>query len=500
MKNTTIQSHVACATMVLALVACSDGGRTRTDTDTGTTAPDASAPADAAVDSAPPPDTSIAPDVGPSPLPTDSWLGGYTGTGADTIDGVGSDPLGNVYVVGRFDSELTIGGETLSSRGEQDVVVAKYDAEGAPLWAQSFGGEMTEVVGGIAVDSEGNSYVVGRFRDPLLVGGRVRLEPIDQEDVFLASFDTDGELRWARAYGGMYSEGGRDVAVGGGVVCFAGDFQGGFDLGFTTLEGVWQFDAFVACVDSDDAAIRWAHAFTGWDNDVATAVAVDADGNALVGLSFGADLDVFDETLTNRGGFDAALVKISAIGEHLFTRHVGADGAEELTGLDVDASGNAFFTGVFSTGLTLGDADLRSADSHDVYVASVTPEGEHRWATSFGAMGFDQPLDLEVGGGRVHITGRFDGTVDVGGHEISSSGDYDAFLATFDMAGAAVGAWTVGGGGADQANGVTPDPHGGAYVGGHHTDPITMGETTLTADGLIGAFLAHLAPEDIDLI
>ena len=61
--------------------------------------------------------------------------GGYfwvkpMGVGVDSTCGLTVDADGNIFLVGSFPETVTIGGTTLTSRGESDIYVAKLDSDG----------------------------------------------------------------------------------------------------------------------------------------------------------------------------------------------------------------------------------------------------------------------------------------------------------------------------------------------------------------------------------
>ena len=92
------------------------------------------------------------------------------------------DGNGNTYLTGSFsgpaDFDPGPGVVELSSLGENDVFVCKYDPDGALIWARSAeGGGLGEEIGrDIAVDGEGNVFVAGEFSD-----GAVDFDPGDGE-------------------------------------------------------------------------------------------------------------------------------------------------------------------------------------------------------------------------------------------------------------------------------------------------------------------------------
>jgi hypothetical protein len=85
------------------------------------------------------------------------------GTLAENVFDSTADSNGNVYVVGEFRGTATFGSTTLNSEGLTDVFVAKYDQDGLLIWARSAGGPSVDRGAGIAVDAGQNVYVTGYF-------------------------------------------------------------------------------------------------------------------------------------------------------------------------------------------------------------------------------------------------------------------------------------------------------------------------------------------------
>jgi hypothetical protein len=85
------------------------------------------------------------------------------------------------------------------------MFVAKYDTNGALVWARNTVGPNTinnDQGFAIAVDSSGNSWVTGVTGTP-------------GNDVFLAKYDSTGALMWTTIMGGVGPEQGFGIAVDG---------------------------------------------------------------------------------------------------------------------------------------------------------------------------------------------------------------------------------------------------------------------------------------------
>ena len=112
---------------------------------------------------------------------------------------VAVDPNNDIFVTGFFEGTVDFdpgdGEFVLSSNGEDDAFLSKFDPLGSFLWGGSWGGIYDDLGQGIAVDSLGNAYVCGYFWD------RVDFDPGEgcelhcsngMDDGFLSKFPPDG--------------------------------------------------------------------------------------------------------------------------------------------------------------------------------------------------------------------------------------------------------------------------------------------------------------------
>ena len=159
------------------------------------------------------------------------------GTGSDQGNSVARDAAGNIYVTGSFQGTATFGplpGQTLTSAGVGDIFLAKYDLAGNLQWVKQMGGTGNDTGTDIQVDAAGNVLISGSFNttvdfDPN--AGTSNLTSAGSTDAFVAKYDSNGNLIWARQLGGI----GADVAEGlaiapGNDVVVTGSFNGMADM------------------------------------------------------------------------------------------------------------------------------------------------------------------------------------------------------------------------------------------------------------------------------
>ena len=90
-----------------------------------------------------------------------------------------------MVIAGRFFGTVDFRGGTLYSAGQDDIYVAKFNADGEYLWSRSFGSTLSDRGDGAALDASGNTFVTGRFRGSIDFGGGT-LTDAGTGDIFIA--------------------------------------------------------------------------------------------------------------------------------------------------------------------------------------------------------------------------------------------------------------------------------------------------------------------------
>src|SRR5687768_17591736 len=85
------------------------------------------------------------------------WAKMASGLGLDEGIAITNDPQGNVYVTGQFTSPtVSFGTYTLTNGAGSTVFLAKYDCNGNILWAKQGNCTATDYGSAVTTDSQGN--------------------------------------------------------------------------------------------------------------------------------------------------------------------------------------------------------------------------------------------------------------------------------------------------------------------------------------------------------
>lgn len=311
-----------------------------------------------------------------------TWGGSWNDYPGDTaVDGAG-----NVYVTGSFaetaDFDPGPGIDEHTAVGATDGFLVKFAETGDFQWVMTWGGYGFDHGRGIAISNPDSVYVTGSEGDSY--------------NAFLRKFDASGSVSWVRTWGkegGVYNTG-HSVAVVGDKILVVGCFANSID--FNPGPGVFQkassgyTDAFITQLDNNgdfQGACCWGG--SGWD--YAKDINIDPLGNGIVVGQFQDTVD-FDPGpgLDQRTALqsDCFFVgKYNPSGEYQWVRTW--QGPSWVQAVDSDSAGNIFIVGAFRD---LVDFDPGSGvDEHssysahlDVYLTTLSQEGDYRWAQTWG--------------------------------------------------------------------------------------------------------------------
>lgn len=322
-------------------------------------------------------------------------------------------------------------------------------------------------------DSEGALYVAAAFEGSHTVFGQT-LTSTGEDDMYLAKLNADGDLMWLIQ--GLANRdvnvGDLTLMPDGGVtvvgthlatVAWFGQNETIYSAGFTSSSNGNHRDGYALRVNGE-GEIVWGLTLTGGSNEGLNGVVSDAEGNAVISGGFNGCCPSYfvaylngQENQVTIGSFGSnygtgVLTKVSPTGEVLWTntchnRDVG------LRPVGTDASGNVYLSSNFrswnnGTGMIHIDA---TGTQHTVsnpgigraFLLQVNADGVWQWGRSFGNLGSGPSAaiyvaDMHVVDNDVRVVGSyFAGEVDFEGGDVvlPSSAHYRGYAAVYDLTG-----------------------------------------------------------------
>ena len=327
------------------------------------------------------------------------WAGSFGSTSFEIGQDVVIDGGGNALLTGNFTGTVDFdpgpGVTNLTSTGDFDQFVVKWDGDGNLVWAKQLGGNSFDLGVTIDVDTLGNVYTAGHFSgtadfDPGT--GMYELTSAGLQDIFVSKLDSNGDFEWAHRFGDTENDAAQAIQVGpSGNVYSVGYFEGTVD-----------FDP----------------------------------GSSTHNLTSGVEVDVFISKLDDSGNF-------------VWARQLAGTGFKDCVSVDIDVNQGVYTTGFFQDVMDfdpgMGTVSLTSNGAEDIYIHKLDADGNFDWVKQMGNMLGSGGIDLHLdAANNIYSTGYFQDTLDfnpdAGVLELVSNGNIDAYIhkmqnhltATFD--------------------------------------------------------------------
>ncbi|MBK6769159.1 MAG: SBBP repeat-containing protein [Ardenticatenales bacterium] len=322
-------------------------------------------------------------------------------TGTDVV--LDGDPSGSFAHLFEVANVVALG--AASEVAPDAALSPTFAATPTLAYSTYLGGRTSDLARGIAVDADGNAYIVGTTTSndfPAIgAGGAPGGTPGvpgpfqgtignsgSLQDAFVTKLDPTGtHIFWSTYLGGVRQDEAFDVAVDAAGRAHVTGYTTSPDFptarpvqpSLHLADGIWSGDAFFARLSADGSALEVGTFFGGTGRDVGKGIALGRDGAAYIAGWTGSNLPAVNAVYPlNRGVRDAFIAKYTPAGDQLaFTTHLGGADADEGRDIAVDAAGNATIVGsTISLNLrtTAPYQSTRRGDS-DAFIARLNAGG-----------------------------------------------------------------------------------------------------------------------------
>ncbi len=306
------------------------------------------------------------------------WFRNYGGGNPEAATSIALHPSG-IYLTGTFGAANTVLGSVtlggLGVEGKIEMFLAKLNYSGDVLWAVSSGGFESDFASSVAVDPDGNVYMLGSYESPgtfrSASGASVDHSSNVTPDIFIAKYNSFGNLQsFHKGNSGTFVYG-NSLAINNGAL-YATGIVGGNKYGTNSVNYKGGGgDIFLARYNLNTLNIEWIRTAGSPGFDAGNKMVFDKAGNIyLAGLL--SDNCQFGSTVVRAVGSDtdAFLAQYDANGNFRFAKSLGSAQYDGFNSIAINNSGSQLFMVGFSGGsISLGNSSLPSSGGSDVLVA-----------------------------------------------------------------------------------------------------------------------------------
>jgi hypothetical protein len=230
---------------------------------------------------------------------------------------------------------------------------------------------------------------------------------------------------------------------------------------------------------------------SGLDTDAA-GVAIDSSDNIYItGTSQGANL--FGKNATSGTTDDIFVAKLNSSGVIQWVYAAGGTGRDRGRKIALDSSGNIYVTGYYWSTVDFGGGNVTSNGNWDAFLLKLDSSGTFQWVKSYGSNYNDLGRDVAIDSNdNIYMLGNYRYTVDFGGGDEINNNNSDIFLVKFNSSGVFQWVYTAGASESDDSRALALDSNDNLYITGSFRDTVNFGGGNITAANLDDLFILKL--------
>ncbi len=365
-------------------------------------------------------------------------------------------------------------------------------------WVSQLGGAEGEIGYSTSADLSGHIYTIGTFSGTSTFGTYTTVS-MGKGDIFITrAAASNGNVDWVRQIGGPNEDNGNAIACDPfGNVYFTGRFSGTVIFGTFTLTSTGGSDSFIAKLDPLSGTVLWAKKTGGTGNDGGLSITSDALGNIYTSGYFQGIATFGTFTLSPVGtNYNIFLARTDGTsGNVVWAKGYGSAGYSFGTSVSCGIGGDVFMTGYFESDVAFETYTLSSVKYQDIFVSKhYGSTGSVAWAYSAGGEGNDNSNGIVTGSdGYVYTTGKFEEECTFGTTTLTSEGSADIFVSKRDaLTGSLAWVKRFGAAGYEQANAIVQDASGNIFITGQFNGFVTFGNKVLASSGNADVFVIQM--------
>lgn len=331
---------------------------------------------------------------------TKLWQKTYNG---ERVAGLCTDISGNLYT-----TMTATNVEGVSYNPNEEVLFTKYDPNGTLLWIKTIRMYMRLSE---HTDSQNNIIMTGAVVDTVNLGnGFVLSAPPDEDRLFIAKFNTNGDCIWAQQ-----NDGGRYP-----LLCTSnGDMYATAELyGPTRTVGQGSSQVTLNSANGENYIAKYNSigALIWVKQDYTTSIAADNYGNLYSFVPDRSNISQFSYR-------NMYLTKYDSNGNMLWKRtHLYSPDWYKFA-MKCNADGDIYFTGGFTNYLTIDSTTINDGGNTRTFIAKIDSSGTLKWITVSSGAGGCGAKDITIANGNeIYITGDMGGGENIfGDHTINQA-------------------------------------------------------------------------------
>ncbi len=420
--------------------------------------------------------------------------------GSSTLSDAGVDVVidanENLYMTGDIQGAANFGNGIIltTPTTAPDIFVSKHNNTGQIQWAFRFGSNEGEAGNGIAIDNNGDIYVIGSIESSVTFGTTtISGNGTNNGAAFLLKLNSNGDVQWAQKINATDHASPNDIMIdkANDIIVITGYYSTGASDGL-----------FITKYNTSGSQL-WLRTYA-LDNNIKNAygITVDNAGNIIMCGRYRETVTIDGITLVSpvlhdMNGF---ICKLDMNGNAQWARQLSSPeiGTDELESVVVDAANNIYTIGNVDSNAIVDNIVIPLSNTGKMIMIKYDPNGNPIWAKASvtGSQGNNQRL-IKGNNNDIYLCGAFIQSIQLDSLSVTSNGNYDAFLSHVEEDGKIDWIKTFGGTQDDATLGIVINGTEDLFISGRFRGTASYGNSTITSAGSDDIFLAKFKQCDL---
>lgn len=301
----------------------------------------------------------------------------------DNISSVVADSKGSLYVVGYFQKKFNVGGQSLASNLYLTNFVAKFSSSGKLKWLKKL--DKRNKLSGcrLTKDTLDNLFFTGNFQDTLFILNQ-QIVSKGKEDIFLLKFDTMGSVNWLKSFGGEQSDIVNCIKINSQqFIYLGGSFEGSILYNNRTITAKGGKDLLLLRFNQNGAITNFKHS-GDVNNEEITSMEFGNDNHLFLTGNFEKETAIGSDSLKSTGFRDVFLLRLNQDGNVAWINQIGGTSNDNASVVALNQQNDVFLSGTYKlnclfkdcqTGLVFDSLENKSGNSN-VFIAKYSAAGK----------------------------------------------------------------------------------------------------------------------------
>ena len=346
----------------------------------------------------------------------------YGGVCVDNDDNI----YAGIYV---RDNSFYVGSQEIDFQG---AVIIKYDSNGENGMASNIiRGENVKVYH-LETDSYSNFYVCGRFEGNAYAGDEVFYSNTDNDDWYIAKFNSSRELQWFKTRQSSGEDYINDLVITDQGILFDGNYTNSIRYGSQTYYKEKEHEQFLGFMDFEGNE-EWLH-FIKSDNShvIVSTLEVGDKYIAFLRSPVSGDMYINNQLLPESEEYDMMYLIMDLNGNPETLVMSKQEGNQYIRGVCPGNEGDIILGGAF-TGEIWGNESSESDGIYDGFLARMDSSFERKYTEILSIPGHNsiEQAEYDSNNNRILTVGDFSNDFTLNGKSVQNKGDDDLIIVAF---------------------------------------------------------------------